>query len=69
MNPEDEKAIADAVEARRRKAEEDAAAAQPKCCSLWWQRHTRNCPNRTFDPEIADFWRRIGRLARRVIGL
>lgn len=67
LTPEDERAISDSVEQRRRQAELDAEAAQPKCCSLWWQRHTRDCPNRTYDAEWAEFGRWIKRLGGKIM--
>lgn len=70
LTPEDERAIEDAVEQRHRQAEleaQAAEAAQPKCCSLWWQKHRLDCPNRTHDAELANFWRRVKRLGWRVL--
>ncbi len=72
MTPEDEKAIERAAterrEAERVQAERDAAAAQPRCCSLYWSRHTRECPNRAYSEDGARWWRFWRWALKRVVG-
>lgn len=67
LTPEDERAIQDAYEVRKRKEQEDAAAALPRCCALYWSRHTRECPKRTYSADGAQWWAFCWRMVKRVL--